>query len=151
MNFKKHIDKRTFVCYNKRTTKTNTNSLINAFESEHTRTGARLKDVMETNESWKTEESAAVWEQLLRLAEGGDIRAIKLYYDMLEKKQHPAPKGTCPSDMEPMAAIRRAVFGDAAVDAAASAAAGKLAGGGGIPPMAMGDQTSPDAEGDDDW
>jgi len=106
-----------------------------------------LQDVMETNESWKTEESAAVWEQLIRLAEGGDIRAIKLYYDMLEKKQHPAPKGTCPSDMEPMAAIRRAVFGDAAVDAAAEKAVLGVP----FPPTAVGGQALPDTEVDDDW
>ena len=28
-----------------------------------------------------TGSSPLVWEQLLRLAEGGDLRAIKLYYD----------------------------------------------------------------------
>ncbi len=60
------------------------------------------------------QESAAVWEQLLRLAEGGDIRAIKLYYDMLEKKQRPAATEQHVSCIEPMAAIRQAVFGDAA-------------------------------------
>lgn len=109
-----------------------------------------MQDDKETYESHKAEESAAVWEQLLRLAEGGDIRAIKLYYDMLEKKQRQGAAGTVP-DMEPMAAIRRAVFGDAAVDAAASAAAGKVTGGGGLPPMAMGDPTLPDTELDDDW
>lgn len=68
-------------------------------------------------------ESNAVWEQLLRLAEGGDIRAIKLYYEMLEKKQRSASAGGISLEVEPMAAIRRAVFGDAAVDAAARDAA----------------------------
>ncbi len=82
-----------------------------------------------TNREEKLQESADVWEQLLRLAEGGDIRAIKLYYDMLEKKQRSVPHdgtahGGITPDMEPMAAIRRAVFGDAAVDAAAVLAAG---------------------------
>ena len=48
------------------------------------------------------QESAAVWEQLLRLAEGGDIRAIKLYYDMLDKKQRPVTAGGHAPDMEPM-------------------------------------------------
>ena len=66
------------------------------------------------------QESAAVWEQLLRLAEGGDIRAIKLYYDMLEKKQRPVTAGGHAPDMEPMAAIRQAVFGDAAFGGGAS-------------------------------
>ena len=66
-----------------------------------------------TNIGSFSQESEAVWEQLLRLAESGDIRAIKLYYDMLEKKQRPALEasvGAVP-DIEPMAAIRRAVFG----------------------------------------
>ena len=74
-----------------------------------------------TNGKDAPQESTAVWEQLLRLAEEGDIRAIKLYYDMLEKKQRlsTASEGRGAADIEPMAAIRRAVFGDAAVDAAA--------------------------------
>lgn len=79
-----------------------------------------------TNRTVSEQESAAVWEQLLRLAEGGDIRAIKLYYDLLEKKQRPAAAVDAPpagQSIEPMAAIRRAVFGDAAVDAAAQCAA----------------------------
>ncbi len=69
-----------------------------------------------TNIGLLPQESTAVWEQLLRLAEGGDIRAIKLYYDMLEKKQRPVTAERSAPDMEPMAAIRRAVFGDAATD-----------------------------------
>ena len=79
-----------------------------------------------TNIESSPQESGAVWEQLLRLAEGGDIRAIKLYYDMLEKKQRSASGASVGSvpDIEPMAAIRRAVFGDAAVDAAARDAVG---------------------------
>ncbi len=105
-----------------------------------------------TNIDYKPQESTAVWEQLLRLAEGGDIRAIKLYYDMLEKKQRPAVGGGIGADMEPMAAIRRAVFGDAAVDAAAGAAAvGKVLSDVGLPPMTTGDQALPEAEIDDDW
>ena len=64
--------------------------------------------------------SAVVWEQLVRLAEGGDLRAIKLYYEMLEKQQR-QKKGVCGEegdDIEQMAAIRRAVFGDAAAEGA---------------------------------
>ena len=76
-----------------------------------------------TNSESALSESDAVWEQLLRLAEGGDIRAIKLYYEMLEKKQRSASAGGVSFHVEPMAAIRRAVFGDAAVDAAARDAA----------------------------
>lgn len=66
------------------------------------------------------EDSATVWKQLLRLAEGGDLRAIKLYYEMLEKKerQQKAVSAEDDREMEQMAAIRRAVFGDA-VDLAA--------------------------------
>ena len=72
-------------------------------------------------------ESDAVWEQLLRLAEDGDIRAIKLYYEMLEKKQRPQTAACvtdtkAASEIESMAAIRRAVFGDAAMTAAAASA-----------------------------
>lgn len=82
-------------------------------------------DKLRTYTNKEATESAAVWEQLLVLAEGGDIRAIKLYYDMLEKKQAQArgTEGTEDGGVEQMAAIRRAVFGDAAVDAAARAAA----------------------------
>ena len=57
--------------------------------------------------------SEAVWAQLLTLAENGDIRAIKLYYEMLEKKQQAAD--TSGRDIEQMAAIRRAAFGDGAM------------------------------------
>ena len=53
----------------------------------------------------------AVWEQLLQLAESGDIRAIKLYYEMMEKRQR--ADGEEASEMTRMAQIRRAVFGDA--------------------------------------
>ena len=62
------------------------------------------------------EGSAVVWEQLLRLAEGGDLRAIKLYYEMLEKhqRQQKSVHAEEEREMEQMAAIRRAVFGDAA-------------------------------------
>ena len=80
-----------------------------------------------TNSESALPESDAVWEQLLRLAEGGDIRAIKLYYEMLEKKQRSASAGGVSFHVEPMAAIRRAVFGDAAVDAAARSAVGGAA------------------------
>lgn len=64
-----------------------------------------------------TENSRVVWEQLLRLAESGDLRAIKLYYEMLEKKQRQqkSVSGEDDREMEQMAAIRRAVFGDSAV------------------------------------
>lgn len=97
-------------------------------------------------------ESAVVWEQLLQLAESGDIRAIKLYYDMLEKKQRPAPQSGTSPDMEPMAAIRRAVFGDAAVDAAGypegtDASAAVTAASGEVLPGVGGDV--PDAE--EEW
>ena len=53
-----------------------------------------------------------MWEQLLQLAESGDIRAIKLYYEMLEKKRRPAPSTADTAEIESMAAIRRAVFED---------------------------------------
>ena len=80
-----------------------------------------------TNIELVPRESDTVWEQLLRLVEDGDIRAIKLYYEMLEKKQHAqtASGGTdrkAESEIESMAAIRRAVFGDAAMTAAAASA-----------------------------
>ena len=83
--------------------------------------------IYRTNIEIVPRESDAVWEQLLRLAEDGDIRAIKLYYEMLEKKQQAqtVTGGTdkkAESEIESMAAIRRAVFGDAAVDAAAARA-----------------------------
>ena len=39
------------------------------------------------------ESSRLIWGQLLRLAEGGDLRAIKLYYEMLEKKQRQQAAG----------------------------------------------------------
>ena len=60
--------------------------------------------------------NGVVWEQLLRLAESGDLRAIKLYYDMLEKQER-RKNAACREDdceMEQMAAIRQAVFGDMA-------------------------------------
>ena len=97
-------------------------------------------------------ESEAVWEQLLALAEGGDIRAIKLYYEMLDKKQRGGTAhGTAGDDstIEQIAAIRRAVFGDEAVDAAAREAAGGVWGTGGRSPFSVSDRspaTDPDAE-----
>ena len=105
-------------------------------------------------------ESEAVWEQLLALAEGGDIRAIKLYYEMLDKKQrgstaHGTAHGTAhctagdDSTIEQIAAIRRAVFGDEAVDAAAREAAGGVWGTGGRSPFSVSDRNpaaDPDAE-----
>ena len=79
-------------------------------------------------------ESAIVWEQLLALAESGDIRAIKLYYEMLEKKRIIGAGRDASGDreMEQLAAIRRAVFGDAAVDAAREAALARAPGGVGL-------------------
>ena len=72
----------------------------------------------------ETEDRRLIWEQLLRLAEGGDLRAIKLYYDMLEKKerQQKSNGNDDDRDMEQMAAIRRAVFGDAMIGGMDSAA-----------------------------
>ncbi|MBE6657117.1 MAG: hypothetical protein E7604_01605 [Ruminococcaceae bacterium] len=58
------------------------------------------------------EESTVVWGQLLRLAEEGDLRAIKLYYEMLEKKQRQKKASAADTELEQMAAIRRAVFGE---------------------------------------
>jgi len=77
-----------------------------------------------TNIESTPQESRAVWEQLLRLAEEGDIRAIKLYYEMLEKKQRSLSSGGGSPDMEQMADIRRAVFGDAAAVTASGPAVG---------------------------
>ncbi len=51
-----------------------------------------------------------IWEKLTELAAGGDCRAMKLYYDLLEKRQRNSG-----ADIMQMAAIRRAVFGDDAV------------------------------------
>lgn len=121
MNFQKPVDKQKFVCYNMGTAETNNNSNENGYKSEQMETYEENDLYDRTNIKSFPQESGTVWEQLLRLAESGDIRAIKLYYDMLEKKQRPASgtsAGTAP-DIEPMAAIRRAVFGDAAIDAAA--------------------------------
>lgn len=115
---------------------------------------------MRTQVFAETAESEAVWEQLLALAEGGDIRAIKLYYEMLDKKQrggtahgtaHGTAYGTAGDDstIEQIAAIRRAVFGDEAVDAAAGVAAGAVYGTGGRSPFSVSDRNpaaDPDAE-----
>ena len=111
---------------------------------------------MRTQVFTETAESEAVWEQLLALAEGGDIRAIKLYYEMLDKKQrggtaHGTACGTAGDDstIEQIAAIRRAVFGDEAVDAAAREAAGAVWGTGGRSPFSVSDRNpaaDPDAE-----
>ena len=56
-------------------------------------------------------ESRTVWKQLLRQAEDGDLKAIKLYYEMLEKKQRKNTSSET-EKIEQMAQIRRAVFGD---------------------------------------
>ena len=74
--------------------------------------------------------------QLMQLIEKGDIRAIKLYYDLAERKRKAEEqqmiaggmgsaagasaggRGAAVPDMEEMAAIRRAVFGEEAVLAA---------------------------------
>ena len=75
-----------------------------------------------------TGSSPLVWEQLLRLAEGGDLRAIKLYYEMLEKKERQQLSGGNDGDreIEQMASVRRAVFGDAAFDGAATLTGGHI-------------------------
>ena len=58
-------------------------------------------------------EFPAVWQQLLLLTEKGDIRAVKLYFDLMERLYKTVSKkdGAGARDMEEMAAIRRAVFG----------------------------------------
>lgn len=64
------------------------------------------------------EESAVVWSQLLQLAESGDIRAIKLYYEMLERRRRireNRERSAYRQDIEELCEIRRAVFGDAAI------------------------------------
>ena len=61
------------------------------------------------------EENPAIWNALLRQAENGDLRAIKLYYELLEKKRRAA--GGMPEEIEQMATIRQAVFGDPAAGA----------------------------------
>ena len=64
------------------------------------------------------EESSVVWDQLLRLAEDGDIRAIKLYYEMLERRRRireNRESSVYRQDIEELCEIRRAVFGDAAI------------------------------------
>ena len=60
------------------------------------------------------EENPAIWNALLQQAQNGDLRAIKLYYELLEKKRRGA--GGDAAAVEDMAAIRRAVFGDGAED-----------------------------------
>ena len=55
-------------------------------------------------------EADSVWEQLLQLAKSGDIRAIKLYYEMQEKRQRTGDGDA--AAMTQMAQIRRAVFGE---------------------------------------
>ena len=71
-------------------------------------------------------ESRAVWKKLRGLAENGDMKAIKLYYDILAKKEQGSASAASASgvgmsggkkepDMMPLAAIRRAVFGDNAM------------------------------------
>lgn len=54
-----------------------------------------------------------IWDKLTALAAAGDCRAMKLYYELLEKKQKANAKDA--PDMMQMAAIRRAVFGSDAV------------------------------------
>ncbi len=54
-----------------------------------------------------------IWDKLTALAASGDCRAMKLYYELLEKKQR-AHAADAP-DMAQMAAIRRAVFGEKAM------------------------------------
>ena len=65
-----------------------------------------------TNVGKRGEENEEVWEQLLRQAKDGDLKAIKLYYDMLEKKQRKNTSSES-AKIEQMAQIRRAVFGEA--------------------------------------
>ncbi|MGM9624425.1 MAG: hypothetical protein ACI3XM_01835 [Eubacteriales bacterium] len=72
-------------------------------------------------------ESRAVWKKLRGLAENGDMKAIKLYYDILAKKEQGSASAAAAAsgegvsggkrepDMMPLAAIRRAVFGDSAM------------------------------------
>ena len=60
------------------------------------------------------EENPAIWNALLQQAENGDLRAIKLYYELLEKKRRGA--GGDAEAVEDMAEIRRAVFGDGEED-----------------------------------
>ena len=75
-----------------------------------------------------TGSSPLVWEQLLRLAEGGDLRAIKLYYEMLEKKERQQLSGGNDGDreIEQMASVRRAVFGDAVFNGEAVLSGGHI-------------------------
>ena len=72
-------------------------------------------------------ESRTVWKMLRGLAENGDMKAIKLYYDILVKKEQGSLSAGASAadakmsgrkrepDMMPLAAIRRAVFGDRAM------------------------------------
>lgn len=88
----------------------------------------------------------AAAEQLGKLIERGDIRAIKLYYDLLERERKHFPSGrgdaegtgmkgeTGETALEEMADIRRAVFGDAVLseDRRRADAVGVLPGGTGM-------------------
>lgn len=59
-------------------------------------------------------ETDAIWETLLSKARNGDCQAIKLYYDLMEKKKKAQNADSSKQEVMQLSAIRRAVFGDSA-------------------------------------
>ncbi|MBP3919603.1 MAG: hypothetical protein J6I50_10605 [Clostridia bacterium] len=59
-------------------------------------------------------ETDAIWKKLLSKAKSGDYRSIKLYYDLLEKKEKAQNADSNKQEVMQLSAIRRAVFGDSA-------------------------------------